>query len=144
MFLLGTATIFPQSTTVRGITLSHNKVKKTMTLTIPKAITFTNVNGVDINIEIHKEVMIINGENKSITEPYFKRTGHEDDMGWFFITHRPNTSEEIKEIKDKHIYVFYNIENGEEYILSVSDVCDNKYITKLETGSLIINKSYGN
>lgn len=139
MFLLGTTTMFSQSTTVRGITLSYNKVKKTMTLNIPKAITYTNDEDADIKVEIHKELamtMTINEETYSMTEPYFKHVGHEDDMGWIFITHKLST---CKEVKPNHIYVFYDIEVGEEYILSVSDLCDNKYMTKIETGSLVID-----
>ena len=140
MFLLGTTTMFAQSTTVRGVTLNYNKVKKTMTLNISPKIMYTNDSDLDVKIEINKGFavkMVMNDVNYSMSEPYFQHTGHVRDMGWIFTTHKLST---CKEVKENYIYVFYDVEVDEEYILTVSDVCDNKFVTNEQTSSITINK----
>ena len=36
-------------------------------------------------------------------------------------------------------FEFKNVDRNTEYILSVSDICDDKYETNIKTGSIIIN-----
>jgi len=140
MFLIGTTMMFSQSsTTVRGVKLTYDKVKKTMTLTTTPKIMYTNDINMDVKIEIHKEYalhMTINGVNYSMSDAFFEHSGHTRDMGWCFITYKSNG---CKEIKKNYVFQFTNIQQGEEYILTVSDVCDNKYVTNEQTGSIIIN-----
>lgn len=138
MFLLGTMTIFSQSTTVRGVTLSYDKVKKIMTLKILPKTMYTNDASMDVNVSIYRDFgikMIMNGVSHSISKPYFEHVGHTRDMGWFFITHKPSR---CKEVKENYIYTFSEIQSDEEYILIVSNVCDDKYVTDEQTGSIII------
>ena len=138
MFLIGTMTMFSQTIKVRGVILTYDKVKKVMTLTTTPKIMYTNDADMDVKIEIHKEFalkMTIGGVNYSVTETFFEHSGHVRDMGWIFMTYKPNG---CKEIKKNYVYQFTNVEPG-EYILSVSDVCDGKYVTNEKTMSIQIN-----
>jgi hypothetical protein len=138
MFLIGTMTMFSQTIKVRGVTLSYDKLKKTMTLTTTPKIMYTNDTDMDVKIVINKEFvlkMTIGGVNYSITEPFFEHSGYVREMGWSFSTYKPRG---CKEIKNNYVFQFSNLEPG-EYILTVSDVCDNKYVTNEQTMSIQIN-----
>jgi len=138
MFLIGTMTMFSQTIKVRGVTLGYNITKKVMTLTISPNTMYTNDKNLDVKITINKEFalrMTIGGVNYSISEPYFEHKGHREDMFWIFTT----TSQiKYNEIKKNYVYQFKGFEPGEEYILSVSDVCDGKYVTNEKTMSIQI------
>jgi hypothetical protein len=140
MFLFGTMTMFSQSTTVRDVTLSYNKVKKVMTLNIsPKTMNTDDVN-MNIKIEIHKGYslkMIVNGESHSISKSYFEHTGHTLGVCWYFYT---RSTTRYKEIKEDYVYEFSNVRPGEEYILTVSNISDDKYVTNEQTDSIIITE----
>jgi hypothetical protein len=93
----------------------------------------------DVKIEINKEFalrMTIGGVNYSVSEPYFEHKGHKEEMFWYFTT-----TSQIKytEIKKNYVYQFRGVEPGEEYILTVSNVCDNKYVTNEQTMSIQIH-----
>jgi hypothetical protein len=138
IFLLGTTMMFSQSTTVRNVTLSYDKVKKLMTLNILPKTMVTNDTNMDVRIEIYKEVaikMVINGKTSPISKPYFEHTGHTTDMSSYFYT-RGTTQR--KQIKKNYIYEFSDVKVGEEYVLIVSNVCDEKYVTNQQTVSIII------
>ena len=98
----------------------------------------TNDADMDVKIVVNKEFalkMTIGGVNYSITEAFFEHSGHVREMGWIFMTYKPNG---CKEIKNNYVFQFTNVEPG-EYILTVSDVCDNKYVTNEQTMSIQIN-----
>lgn len=138
MFLIGTMTMFSQTIKVRGVVLSYDKVKKVMTLTTTPKIMTTNDIHSEVKIVINREFalsMTIGGVNYSITEPFFEHSGHVREMGWSFSTYKPRG---CKEIKNNYVFQFSNLEPG-EYILTVSDVCDNKYVTNEQTMSIQIN-----
>jgi hypothetical protein len=138
MFLIGTMTMFSQTIKVRGVVLTYDKVKKTMTLTTTPKIMYTNDTDMNVKIQINKEFslqMTINGVNYSVTEPFFEHSGHVREMGWAFETYKPKG---CKEIKNNYVFQFTNLEPG-EYILTVSNVCDNKYVTNEQTMSIQIN-----
>lgn len=138
MFLIGTMTMFSQTTKVRGVVLTYDKVKKVMRLTTTPKIMYTNDIDMDVKIEINKEFalkMNLNGVNYSMVQAFFELKGHTRDMGWSFIVYKPSY---CKEIKTDYIYEFSNVEPG-EYILSVSDVCDDKYVSNEKSGSIQIN-----
>ena len=147
MFLIGTLSLSAQKktnfnivkTSVRGVVLSYNKVRKIMTITIPRETMRTSDPDMYVLVELNKEFslkLIINDVPISMNEVFFKQEGHFDDYHWAFYTTRPGN---CKEIKKNSVYQFTDIEIGEEYILSVSNLCDNKYETDLKTGSIIIN-----
>jgi hypothetical protein len=99
---------------------------------------YTNDADMDVKIVINKEFalkMTIGGVNYSVTEAFFEHSGHVTEMGWNFMTYKPNG---CKEIKKNYVYQFTNVEPG-EYILTVSNVCDNKYVTNEQTMSIQIN-----
>jgi hypothetical protein len=137
-FLIGTIPIFSQTIKVRGVILTYDKVKKTMTLTTTPKIMYTNDTDLDVKIVINKEFslkMTIGGVNYSITEAFFEHSGHVREMGWIFMTYKPNG---CKEIKKNYVFQFTGVEPG-EYILTVSNVCDEKYVTNEQTMSIQIN-----
>lgn len=140
ILLIGTSTMFSQSTTtVRGVTLSYDKVNKTMTVQLTPQSVYTNDTDMDVNIEIYKQFalkMVVQGNMYSMTEPYFQHKGHTKGMGWSFSTTRPSGS---KVVKVNYIYQFIDVQPGEEYILEVSNVCDGKYITNSKSGSVVID-----
>jgi hypothetical protein len=131
--------MFSQTIKVRGVILSYDKVKKTMTLTTTPKIMYTNDIDMDVKIEVNKEFalhMTINGVSYSTTEAYFEHKGHTRDMGWSFITYKPGG---CKEIKKNYVFQFTNVHPGEEYILTVSDVCDDRYSSDEKSMSIQIN-----
>jgi hypothetical protein len=139
MFLIGTMTMFSQSvTSVRGVTLGYNITKKVMTLTISPKTMYTNDANLDVKITINKEFalrMTIGGINYSVSDSYFEQMGHKEDWFWHFTT----TSQiKYKEIKKNYVFQFRDVKPGEEYILTVSDVCDGKYVTNEKTSSILI------
>lgn len=140
LLLIGTSTMFSQSiTTVRGVTLSYDKVNRTMTIQLTPQSVYTNDTDMDVNIEIHKQFalkMVVQGSTYSITEPYFQHKGHAKNIGWSFSTIRPSGS---KIVKLNYIYQFTDVQPGEEYILEVSNVCDGKYLTNTKSGSVVID-----
>jgi len=143
--ILFTALLFIQgsysqnNTTVRGVKLSYDKKKHVMTLTTSHKIMYTNDYDLDVCIELHKGhalKMVMNGITYSMTEPYFKHIGHTREMGWAFSTTQPKG---LKTIIENYIYQFSDIQPGEEYIITVSNVCDDEYISSEEKGSIVIN-----
>lgn len=131
--------MFSQSTTtVRGVTLCYDKIHKTMTIQLTPQSVHTNDPDMDVNIEIHKQFaikMVVQGTTYSVTEPYFQQKGHTTAMGSSFSTIRPRG---CKVLKINYIYQFTDIQLGEEYILVVSNVCDGKYTTDNNSGSVVI------
>lgn len=127
------------NTTVRGVKLSYDSKKRVMTLTTSHEIMYTNDYDSDVCIEINKGYalkMVMNGITYSMTEPYFKHIGHTREMGWIFSTTQPRG---MKTIKENYIYQFPDVQPGEEYVMTVSTICDNKYVTNEERGSIVIN-----
>jgi hypothetical protein len=138
MFLIGTMTMFSQTIKVRGVVLTYDKVKKVMRLTTTPKIMYTNDTDMDVKIEINKEFalkMNLNGVNYSMVQAFFELKGHTRDMGSAFIVYRPGY---CREIKSDYIYEFSNLEPG-EYLLTVSNVCDEKYVSNEQTMSIQIN-----
>ena len=137
LFLLGTMTMFSQTIKVRGTTLSYDKVKKTMTLTISNNTMEVKDKDTDVRVLIDKEFslsLVINGVEMTSSDNFFKHEGHSIDGGWSFFTIKPSNT---KELKMNYVYQFPNVEPG-EYILTISDVCDNKWVTNKQSMSIII------
>lgn len=127
------------NTTVRGVKLSYDSKKRVMTLTTSHKIMYTNDYDSDVCIEINKGYslkMVMNGITYSMTEPYFKHIGHTREMGWAFSTTQPRG---LKTIKENYIYQFSDVQPGEEYVMTVSTICDDKYVTNEEKGSIVID-----
>ena len=127
---------------IDGVELSYNKIKKTMTLVVKPAIMQTNDYGMYTLIKISKSAelrIIINGEVISSTESYFSLEGHMLDSFWAFTTHKPyNCIDTFSPITKIGKYTFHDINQGDEYILSVSNLCDGKYETNYKSKSIII------
>ena len=139
MLLIGTAMFSQSKATVRGVTLSYNKVNKIMTLKLTPKSVYTNDTDMDVVIEIHRQFalkIVLGGVTYSMTEPYFKQKGHTRDMGWNFSTTTPLRCITVKE---NYVYQFKDMNPGEEYILEVSNVCDDKYTTDSKSVSILIN-----
>lgn len=138
MFLLGTMTMFSQSTTIRGVNLKYDKVKKTMTLSINPKTMYTDDIDLEVSIEIYLNFILTStqdGVTSILNKPYFSHKGHMREMGWFFMTLKPGDS---KMIEEYYVYRFYNIRPNNEYILVVKNVCNDKFVTEEETSSIII------
>lgn len=140
ILLLTTSIIFSQDKVdINGITLAYNNNLKVLTLVISPASVYTNDSDMDVNIEIHRRYLLralIDGNIYAMTEPYFQHKGHTKEMGWSFNTTRPYNS---KIINSNYIFQFEDLIEGEEYILEVSNVCDNKHVTNKKSVSILIN-----
>jgi len=141
IFLLGITTMFAQTTTVMGTTLSYNKKTKTMLLSMSDT-TFLVGDDSDLDTEVrivreYELTMKINGVEYSMTEPYFLTYGYRHDMFWAFTTERPSNCKSISKNGIDYTYKFSNVVPG-EYILIVTRRCDEKYVVKKLSGSIII------
>ena len=141
IFLLGIMTTFAQTTKVMGTTLTYNKKSKTMLLSMSDTTFLVSDNSdLDTEVKIVREydlTMKINGVEYSMTEPYFWTYGYRHDMSWFFITERPSNCKSISKSGIDYTYKFSNVVPG-EYILIVTRRCDEKYVVKRLSGSIIV------
>ena len=134
-------TTFAQTTKVMGTTLTYNKKTKTMLLSMSDT-TFLVVDNSDLDTEVkivreYELTMKINGIEYSMTEPYFCTYGYKHDMFWTFTTERPENCKSISKNGIDYTYKFSNVVPG-EYILIVTRRCDEKYIVKKLSGSIIV------
>jgi hypothetical protein len=141
IFLLGIVTTFAQTTKVMGTTLTYNKKTKTMLLSMSDT-TFLVSNNSDLDTEVkivreYDLTMKINGVEYSMTEPYFWTYGYRHDMFWAFTTERPANCKSISKSGIDYTYKFSNVVPG-EYILIVTRRCDEKYVLKRLSGSIIV------
>ena len=127
---------------IDGVELSYNRVKKTMTLIVKPEIMRTNDDDMYTVIKISKNAelqIIINGETLLSDESYFTLKGHILESFWIFNSHRRCYCDgDFYPVTGINKYVFYHINPGEEYILSVSNLCDDKYQTNYKSKSIII------
>lgn len=142
IFLLGIITTFAQTTTkVMGTTLTYDQKNKTMLLSMTDTTFLVGDNSdLDTEVKIVREYdlsMKINGVEYSMTEPYFMTYGYRHDMSWFFITERPENCKSISKNGIDYTYKFSNVQPG-EYILIVTRRCDEKYVIKKLSGSIIV------
>ena len=142
IFLLGIITTFAQTTTkVMGSKLTYNPKNKTMLLSMSDTTFLVGDNSdLDTEIKIVREydlTMKINGIEYSMTEPYFMTYGYRHSMSWAFTTERPDNCKSINKYGIDYGYKFSNVQPG-EYILIVTRRCDEKYVIKRLSGSIIV------
>ena len=136
LLLLSTA-MFSQTTTVKGITLSYDKVSQTMTLSIPQNSMKVHSKDEQVRVVINKEYSLkkyIGGLPVLTSANYFTHEGYFYSNMSLFETTRPAN---CIVIKDNLIFKFTDVEKG-EYILEVSDLCDWKWESNVNSNSLII------
>lgn len=141
IFLLGIMTTFAQTTKVMGTTLTYDKKNKTMLLSMSDTTFLVDDNSdLDTEVKIVREydlTMKINGVEYSMTEPYFLTYGYRHDMFWAFTTERPENCKSISKSGINYLYKFSDVQPG-EYILIVTRRCDEKYVIKRLSGSIIV------
>jgi hypothetical protein len=127
---------------IDGVELSYNRIKKTMTLIVKPEIMRTNDDDMYTVVKISKSAelrIIINGETISASESFFSVKGHILESFWVFTTYKPSYCDgDFYPVTGINKYVFYHINPGDEYILSVSNLCDDKYQTNYKSKSIII------
>jgi len=136
LLLLSTA-MFSQTTTVKGITLSYDKANQTITLSIPQSSLKVHNKDEQVRVTISKEYSLkkyIGGFPVLTSNKYFIHEGSFYSNMSLFETTRPAN---CVVIKDNLIYKFTDVEKG-EYILEVSDICDWKWESNVNSNSLII------
>jgi len=139
MLLIGTAMFSQSKTTVRGVTMSYDKVTKVLILDIPQQSVYTNDSNIDVGIEIHKQYVlkvVVNGITRTATDPYFQQIGHTGDRGCLFSTTRPYGCSVIKR---NYKYKFTHVVLGDEFILEVSTISEGKYTSNIQSGTLLID-----
>jgi hypothetical protein len=137
MLLFSTA-MFSQTIKVRGVTLSYDKVHKTIILIIPEKLMRVYDIGNEVKVMINKQYslrMIINGMDVATYSEYFLHQGHSYENMWMFSTIQPDNCIEVKR---NYVYKFTNVQSN-EYILQVSNICDNKWESNQQNYSIIVN-----
>ncbi len=124
---------------VRGVKLTYNKLKHTMTIEIPDALVSTDDFDRDTSVRINNNFvlnLVINGETETIIsdDDFFMLKGHRYGDMSFYYKIKPY---DCKEIVWNRKWVVHNVEPG-EYVLQVADVCYDKQFFNIKTGSLII------
>ena len=139
LMLIGTITMFPQSTTIKGTSLKYDKEEKTMTLTIdPKTMTVNDYD-LEVSVEIFENFFVTSYIDGSLIwgKPIFSRKGHIIGMDLSYVTVLPEgifylvDSYNMKMLKEDYVYKF-NYVKPNEYYLVVKNICDDKYITDEE------------
>ena len=145
LMLIGTITMFPQSTTVKGTSLKYDKEEKTMTLTIdPKTMTVNDYD-LEVSVEIFENFFVTSYIDGSLIwgKPIFSRKGHIIGMDLSYVTVLPEgifylvDSYNMKMLKEDYVYKF-NYVKPNEYYLVVKNICDDKYITDEEVGLMTV------
>lgn len=145
LMLIGTITMFPQSTTVKGTSLKYDKEEKTMTITIdPKTMTVNDYD-LEVSVEIFENFFVTSYIDGSLIwgKPIFSRKGHIRGMDLCYVTVIPEgifylvDSYNMKMLKEDYVYKF-NYVKPNEYYLVVKNICDDKYITDEEVGLMIV------
>ena len=143
--LIGTITMFPQSTTIKGTSLKYDKEEKTMTITIdPKTMTVNDYD-LEVSVEIFENFFVTSYIDGSLIwgKPIFSRKGHIKGMDLSYVTVLPEgifylvDSYNMKMLKEDYVYKF-NYVKPNEYFLVVKNICDDKYITDEEVGLMIV------
>ena len=143
--LIGTITMFPQSTTIKGTSLKYDKEEKTMTITIdPKTMTVNDYD-LEVSVEIFENFFVTSYIDGSLIwgKPIFSRKGHIKGMDLSYVTVLPEgifylvDSYNMKMLKEDYVYKF-NYVKPNEYYLVVKNICDDKYITDEEVGLMIV------
>jgi hypothetical protein len=139
LFLL-VGVMFGQTTKVGGVTFSYDKKTDTMKLLVPKGLFTSEDKDWQKQIRISKDYelsMTINGQEVTMSETFYYSCGREYHTGSKGTYYFPNC--------DKCVYHAITTESFSlkyppkgEYIISVSDVCDEKWVTNKHTGSIII------
>ena len=135
--LLISSAMFSQSTTVRGVTLSYDKVHNTMVLYIPEKVMKVTDKDSEVRITIDTQYslrMNVNGASVTTYSEYFLHQGHSYNSSWVFLTIKPSN---CIEFRNNYIYKFTDVQPN-EYILQVSDMCDSKWESNQESNSIII------
>jgi hypothetical protein len=141
LLFFATISMVAQTVTVKGVTLSYDKKTDTMTLTVPETIVTSEDEDFNKQIEIFKDnilTMSVNGDEQVISKPFYGIFGRSYKGGSEFIYLFPQESTTIYKSLGGSSCKFIHPPKG-ELILSVKDVCYNKYITNAGTGSIIIN-----
>ena len=145
LMLIGTITMFPQSTTIKGTSLKYDKEEKTMTITIdPKTMTVNDYD-LEVSVEIFENFFVTSYIDGSLIwgKPIFSRKGHIKGMDLSYVTVLPEgifylvDSYNMKMLKEDYVYKF-NYVKPNEYYLVVKNICDDKYITDEEVGLMIV------
>lgn len=122
---------------VRGVKLSYNKTKHTMTIEIPEILLTTNDFDKDTSVRINNDFvmdLVINGETITNNDDFFMIKGHKDGNMYFFYYIKPDSCKEIIRFRK---WIIHDVKPG-EYVLQVADVCYASQFHNIKTGSLII------
>ena len=141
LLFFATISMVAQSVTVKGVTLSYDKKTDTMTLTVPEAVVTSEDKGFNKEIEIFKEDVVTtstNGKGQVVSKPFYSIFGRSYKGGSEFTYLFPQESTTIYKSLGGSSCKFIHPPKG-EFILSVKDVCDNKYVTNSGAETIIIN-----
>jgi hypothetical protein len=140
LFLAGM--MFGQNTIkVGGVVFSYDKKTDTMRLLVPDSVVTSEDPDWEKQIIIsknHQLSMTMNGKEVVLSDTFYYSCGRSYNMGSHGIYKLPVCDGcECNLITDDSFSLEHPPKG--EYILSVSDVCDGKWVTDKKTGSIIIN-----
>jgi hypothetical protein len=135
--LLVSSVMFSQTAAVRGVTLFYDNIHNTLTLTIPQKLMAVSDKDSEVRVTIDKKYslrMTVNGASVATGNHYFSLQGHSYGSMSIFSTLKPSNCVEVRR---NYVFKFTDIQ-PDEYILRVSDVCDNKWESNGQSISIII------
>ena len=140
LFLVGA--MFGQNTIkVGGVVFSYDKKTDTMKLLVPKDLMTSEDPDWQKQIMISKEyelTMTINGKEVTVSDTFYYSRGRDYRTGSEGTYYFPDCDKcEYRAITTESFLLKYPPKG--EYILSVSDICDGKWVTNKKSGSIIIN-----
>jgi hypothetical protein len=139
LFLL-VGIMFGQTTKVGGVTFSYDKKTDTMKLLVPKDLFTSEDKDWQKQIRISKDYelsMTINGQEVTMSETFYYSCGREYHTGSEGTYYFPNCGKCVYHSITTESFSLKYPPKG-EYVISVSDICDEKWVTNKHTGSIII------
>ena len=139
LFLL-VGLMFGQTTKVGGVTFSYDKKTDTMKLLVPKDLFTSEDKDWQKQIRISKDYelsMTINGKEVTMSETFYYSCGRDYRTGSEGTYYFPNCGKCVYHAITTESFSLKYPPKG-EYVISVSDICDEKWVTNKHTGSIII------
>ena len=137
LMLLFTITTFAQTATIKGVTLTYNKVNKTMLLTmIDNTFIVPEHSDLDTQVRVLRESLPFNisGTEYTMTETCFVTSGYKHPMFWAYST---ETFGNCSSTKKHNVYKFTDVQPG-TYIIEVTRRCDEKYVISETEKTLVV------
>ena len=137
LFLVGV--MFGQTTTkVGGVSFSYDNKTDTMKLLVPDSVMTSENSNWQKEIRILKEYKQIINNQEVIGDTFYYACGRNYNTGSEFTYYFPECDKCVYQVTSTNLFILKYPPKG-NYIITVSDVYDEKWRTNSKTGFIIIN-----